>query len=81
MNRQNIDEKTDIRYTQQGAYYLPDLALPTEEGRPIGIWGAGVQWTSLPKAEAPTKPAGETGRMNNIRSRTTEIVNYDLIYG
>ncbi len=39
MNRQNTNEKTDIRYTLQGAYNLPDLALPTEEGRPIGIWG------------------------------------------
>ena len=23
-------------------------------------WGAGVRWTPLPKAEAPTEPAGET---------------------
>ena len=26
-------------YTQQGDYYLPDLKLPPEEERPIGIWG------------------------------------------
>ena len=23
-------------------------------------WGAGVRWTPLPQAEAPTEPAGET---------------------
>ena len=31
-------------------------------------------------SEAPTEPAGETGKMNNIRSRVTEIVNNELIY-
>ena len=25
-----------------------------------GPWGAGVRWTPLPEAEAPTEPAGET---------------------
>ena len=24
------------------------------------LWGAGVRWTPLPQAEAPTEPAGET---------------------
>ena len=26
-------------YTQQGDYFLPDLKLPPEEERPIGVWG------------------------------------------
>lgn len=26
-------------YTMQGDYYLPDLTLPTEEKRHIGVWG------------------------------------------
>ena len=26
-------------YTMQGDYCLPDLTLPTEEKRPIGVWG------------------------------------------
>ena len=26
-------------YTLQGGYYLPNLSLPTEENKPIGIWG------------------------------------------
>jgi len=26
-------------YTQQGDYRLPNLALPSEEERPIGVWG------------------------------------------
>ena len=26
-------------YTTQGDYCLPDLTLPTEEERPIGVWG------------------------------------------
>ncbi len=27
----------------------------------VGVWGAGLRWRPLPKAEAPTEPAGETG--------------------
>lgn len=39
MKQYYFKEKTGIRYTLQGDYYLPDLALPTEkETKPIGIW-------------------------------------------
>ena len=53
---------TKITYTQQGVYLLPDLKLPEQPKVEIGIWGAGVQWTPLPRAEAPTEPTGETKR-------------------
>ena len=39
MNKHITNEKTGISYTLQGDYYLPDLALPSEEEMPIGIWG------------------------------------------
>ena len=39
MKQHFTDEKPGIRYTLQGDYYLPDLALPAEEQQPIGIWG------------------------------------------
>lgn len=26
-------------YTQQGDYYLPDIQLPPEDERPVGVWG------------------------------------------
>ena len=39
MKQHFTDEKTGTRYTLQGDYYLPDLALPAEEQQPIGIWG------------------------------------------
>ena len=38
MNKHIYDETTNISYTMQGQYYLPDLAL-SEEEHPIGIWG------------------------------------------
>lgn len=34
-----IFEQTGGTYTTQGDYYLPDLTLPPEEERPIGVWG------------------------------------------
>ena len=33
------NESTNIHYTLQGDYYLPDLKLPAEEQKPVGIWG------------------------------------------
>lgn len=39
MKQAFTDEKTGISYNLQGDYYIPDLALPTEEERPISVWG------------------------------------------
>ena len=33
-----IFEQTGGTYTMQGDYFLPDLTLPPEEKRPIGVW-------------------------------------------
>ena len=33
-----IFEQIGGTYTMQGDYYLPDLTLPAEEERPIGMW-------------------------------------------
>lgn len=34
-----IFEQMSGTYTMQGNYCLPNLTLPTEEERPIGVWG------------------------------------------
>ena len=34
-----IFEKMGGTYTQVGDYFLPDLKLPEEETKPIGVWG------------------------------------------
>ncbi len=40
MKQHFTDERTGIRYTLRGDYYLPDLALSTEEEHEnIGVWG------------------------------------------
>ena len=124
MKQHFTDEKTGIRYTLQGDYYLPDLALPAEEQQPIGIWGqrhlrhikqnrrvlytnlltsgklnsyladidkqAEEMFSRLVKQMAEREGLTEqlkadnqmawVGRMNDIRSRATEVVNTDLIY-
>lgn len=123
MKQHFTDKKTGIRYTLQGDYYLPDLALPAEEQQPIGIWGqrhlrhlkqnrrvlyanlltsgklnsyladidkqAEEMFSRLVKQMAEREGLTEqlkadnqmawVGRMNDIRSRATEIVNNDLI--
>ena len=124
MKHHFTDEKTGIRYTLQGDYYRPDLALPAEEQQPIGIWGqrhlrhikqnrrvlytnlltsgklnsyladidkqAEEMFSRLVKQMAEREGVTEqlkvdnqmawVGRMNNIRSRATEVVNTDFIY-
>ena len=39
MENRIYDENNGLWYARQGEYYLPELALPPEEERPIGIWG------------------------------------------
>ena len=124
MEKRIYNEQTGISYTLQGDYYLPDLKLPEQEDKPIGLWGQRhlryikqyhkVRYTSLltggklngyladidkhaedmffrlVKQMAEREGVTEqlkadnqiewVARMNNIRSRATEIVNHDLIY-
>lgn len=39
MEKRIYNEQTGIGYTLQGDYYLPDLALPNEETKPVDLWG------------------------------------------
>ena len=39
MEKRIYNEQTGVSYTLQGDYYLPDLALPEQEDRSIGLWG------------------------------------------
>ena len=124
MEKRIYNEQTGISYTLQGDYYLPDLALPEQEDKPIGLWGqrhlryikqhrkilyinlltsgklndhladidkqAEDMFFRLVKQMAEREGVTEqlkadnqiewVARMNNIRSRATEIVNHDLIY-
>ncbi len=124
MEKRIYNEQTGISYTLQGDYYLPDLALPEQEDKPIGLWGQRhlryikqyhkVRYTNLltsgklngyladidkqaedmffrlvkqiAEREGVTEQLKAdnqmewVARMNNIRSRATEIINHDLIY-
>lgn len=39
MKKHIYDEKNGLWYELHGDYYLPCLALPAEENKPVGIWG------------------------------------------
>lgn len=124
MQKRIYNEKNGIRYNLQGNYYLPDLKLPDEENKPIGLWGqrharhlkqnhkvlymnlltsgklndhladidvqAENMFSRLVKQMAKREGVTEqlkadnqmkwVARMNNIRSRATEIVNNEIIY-
>ena len=124
MEKRIYNEKNGIRYNLQGNYYLPDLKLPDEENKHIGLWGqrharylkrnhkvlymnlltsgklssyladidkqAEDMFFRLVKQMAKREGVTEqlkadnqmkwVARMNNIRSRATEIVNNEIIY-
>jgi len=73
-----IFEQTGGTYTQAGDYMLPDL-LPTEEmfSRLVKQMAMRESVTEQLKADNQME---WVARMNNIRSRATEVVNTDLIY-
>ena len=39
MENRIYDENNGLWYVRQGEYYLPELALPPEEEKAIGVWG------------------------------------------
>lgn len=124
MEKRIFNEQIGISYILQGDYYLPDLALPEQEDKPIGLWGqrhlkhikqhrkilyinlltigklnehladidnqAEDMFFRLIKQTAECEGVTEqlkadnqtewVARMNNIRSRATEIINTDLIF-
>jgi len=120
----SIFEEMGGTYHEENGYLIQNLTLPSEEEKPIGIWGQrhlryikehkrlfysnlltsgklnsyladineqSEEWffrlvkqfadqesvTEQLKAENPIE---WLGRMNNIRSKVTEIVNHDIIY-
>ena len=76
-----VDERAD-EMTFQLVKQLAKEEGVTEElkCRDQMAWGAGLRWRPLPKAEAPTEAAAETGAMNNIRDRANEIVLNEVIF-
>lgn len=120
----SLFEKMGGTYHQEGDYLIPNITLPEEEQKPIGIWGqrharylkqyhktlymnlltsgklnayladidkqAEDMLFRLVKQMAEREGVTEqlkadnqmewVARMNNIRSRATEIVNNDIIY-
>ena len=88
---ESLFEQLGGTYTRQGDYCLPDVRLPPEEKRSIGIYGqrAEAMFSRLVKQLSEKEGVTEAlksenqmlwvQRMNNIRSAAMEIVTNDLI--
>lgn len=120
----SLFEQSGGTYTLQGDYRLPNLTVPAEEERPIGVWGqrrqnylkhnrkvlyynlltsgklhshladteeqAQTLFSRLVKEYAEKEGVTEqlkfidqtawVCRMNNIRSRATEVVNSEVVF-
>lgn len=79
-----IFENNGGSYTQQGDYLLPNLILPDVDKRAQILFEQTVK--SLAEQEQVTEKLKAENmilwvrKMNNIRSRATEIVNEQVIY-
>ena len=120
----SLFEQSGGAYTVQGDYRLPNLTLPAEDERPIGVWGqrrlqylkqhhkvlyynlltsgklhshladaeeeAQILFSRLVRGLAEKEGVNEelkvadqmawVRKMNNIRERTTEIVNAEVVF-
>ena len=78
---QQVNEQADEMCYQLVKQIAKDEGVTEElKRRDQMAWGAGLRWRPLPKAEAPTEAAAETGAMNNIRDRVNEIVLNEEIF-
>ena len=65
MEKYIYDEKIGLWYELQGDYYIPCLKLPTEEQRPIGIWGQRHRWYLRQHRKALYTELQITGKLND----------------
>ena len=83
-------------YTRQGDYCLPNVCLPPEEKRPIGIYGqqrrvylkAHHHYNLLTAgmldgrlADIEERAQAWVRKMNGIRHRANEAVMQEIVYG
>ncbi len=66
----SLFEQMGGTYRKVGDYYLPNLKLPVQEHKPIGIWGQRhldyiMLWVQ---------------RINNIQNRARGIVYSEIVY-
>ena len=54
MEKTKYDENNGLWYELRCDYYIPCLAVPAQEERPIGIWGGGTCNTSRRSANPCT---------------------------
>ena len=72
MKQHFTDERTGIRYTLQGDYYLPDLQLPPEKETEIGLWGQRHKRYLQEHRKATYTMLLTSGRLNNYLTTIDE---------
>ena len=91
----SLFEQLGGTYTRQGDYCLPDVCLPPEEERPIGIYGqrrriylkAHYHYNLLTAgtldghlADIEERAQAWGRKMNGIRHRANEAVMQEIVY-
>ncbi len=65
MDKYIYDKNNGLWYELQGDYYIPCLTLPTEEQKPIGIWGQRHKRYLKEYKKATYTTLFTSGRLNN----------------
>lgn len=76
MEKTKYDENNGLWYELRGDYYIPCLAVPAQEERPIGIWGAAAPAIHQEGAQPLYMELMTSGRLNtylaDINEKATE---------
>lgn len=76
----SLFEQMGGTYREENGYLIPNLTLPGEEQYVFRLVEQMAEHEGVTERLKAGNQMEWVARMNNIRSRATEIVNHDIIY-
>ena len=78
MNKSSFEQNGGT-YRTVGDYSIPNITLPAEASKPLGVWGLKRKDYLMEQLKADSQMEW-VARINNIEARAIEIVNTEMIY-
>ena len=80
MEKTKYDENNGLWYELRGDYYIPCLAVPAQEERPIGIWGRRhLQYIKKERKPLYMEPM-TSGRLNTYLADINEKATEQMLW-
>ena len=78
MNKSSFELNSGT-YRMVGDYKVPNITLPAETSKSLGVWGLKRKDYLMEQLKADSQMEW-VARINNIEARAIEIVNTEMIY-